>query len=428
MKRILVIAYHFQPQQSVGKYRTMRFLRHFRENDLSATVLTVKNPDPQFDPCTDEEVLDEYHGFPVLRVKVWPIKWLWALPTIFVKRLCRLFRIKVVVPSVASIFVFIDIYCGWIVPAYLAAKKILKANPHDLIYISAPPFSSLMIGYLLKKKIGIPLIVDYRDAWTFSAYANWRKRKYRGLEKKLLTRADALVVCSPYDMKQYRELIGYEKVHLIYNGYDVVYGGKMPEQKTAKKLVVLYLGGFAGVGRNPSTLLTALSQCDFPWKFMTLGSNNSLIHSIARKLGCDKSVETLPYVDKSQLNEYMNQAHVFFVVQGIPKGNLKNTHIASKTMDYLTTGKPILAQLPQGADHDLLEEYCANVYFVEDDSIEKMRAHLEAIWQRLEGGELMGQVSKEFLYKFNGASLTKELSDIITEKVNNSSNTAIVSE
>ena len=51
-----------------------------------------------------------------------------------------------------------------------------------MVYATAPIFTSLLIGFLLKKKTGKPLVVDYRDPWTQNVFVKYPSKFHRKIE------------------------------------------------------------------------------------------------------------------------------------------------------------------------------------------------------------------------------------------------------
>ncbi len=59
----------------------------------------------------------------------------------------------------------IDRYSAWIIPSLFKGIKIILKDHIDTIIVTAPPFSQILVGYLLSVIFKIRLIVDYQDPW-----------------------------------------------------------------------------------------------------------------------------------------------------------------------------------------------------------------------------------------------------------------------
>src|SRR4029453_3329548 len=62
--------------------------------------------------------------------------------------------------------------------------KLLREVAHDAILVSAPPFSSFLIGTALAAGAGLPLVLDYRDEWNISS-AYWENKRVGRLSQRL---------------------------------------------------------------------------------------------------------------------------------------------------------------------------------------------------------------------------------------------------
>jgi len=95
---------------------------------------------------------------------------------------------------------FLHNYLNWIPHAYSEGKKILrKQQDIKFIFATTPGFYSLIVGYLLKKKFHLPLIVEYNDPWSFNPYESEKKITPNKiinyfLEKRILKSAEAIIV------------------------------------------------------------------------------------------------------------------------------------------------------------------------------------------------------------------------------------------
>ena len=97
----------------------------------------------------------------------------------------------------------LDFYLEWIPFGYLKAKRILRKDKNiKFIYSSGPPFYIHILGYLLKRKFNVPLVLEYRDPWSFNPYdkkfERWLSKKINlVLERKILRSANLVITISP---------------------------------------------------------------------------------------------------------------------------------------------------------------------------------------------------------------------------------------
>jgi glycosyltransferase involved in cell wall biosynthesis len=113
----------------------------------------------------------------------------------------------------------------WPFKTYKTAARIIKENNIKTVYTSSGPFSSLILGYLLKKRLGIKWVADMRDpftdayAWSYPSKLHWYLCRF--FEKKFLSKASHIVVNTPEVKKLYlsRTMNDDSHITVITNGY-----------------------------------------------------------------------------------------------------------------------------------------------------------------------------------------------------------------
>ena len=125
---------------------------------------------------------------------------------------------------------FVDIpdsYAPWARAATRECLRLCAERRIDAIYTTLPPFSSIFVGHALRRKTGLPWIVDYRDLWYGDVLRewlpDWRKRLELRIEKKLLRAADLVVTVSEPKTAYMQRLHPQVKARweTLTNGYDI---------------------------------------------------------------------------------------------------------------------------------------------------------------------------------------------------------------
>ena len=80
---------------------------------------------------------------------------------------------------------FPDRDCGWILGGYRLGKKVAREKGCRLLFATSPPHSTLVVGYLLKKKFDIPLVSDLHDPWIGNPYRESRSSLFSHLSERL---------------------------------------------------------------------------------------------------------------------------------------------------------------------------------------------------------------------------------------------------
>lgn len=114
----------------------------------------------------------------------------------------------------------------WVPFAVRSALHAHRRNPVTAIYSSSPPVSTHLIAGLLKRRIGVPWVVDFRDPWIGNSFAprlsGFQRRLQVRLERWIVRSADWVVFATPglLDRYQARYPEQAERFVVIPNGYD----------------------------------------------------------------------------------------------------------------------------------------------------------------------------------------------------------------
>ncbi|MFX1355714.1 MAG: glycosyltransferase [Promethearchaeota archaeon] len=193
VKEILFLSYHFAPYSKILSIRAAEFAKRLIQLGYKIFVVRAKvNKNALKDGKLLEKVdspLIENH--PVFNLS-------------FSKEGIQS-NLKKVTPNL-DIINFL-LFFHWIPLAFLTCRKLIKRNNIRLIYASAPPFFTLLLGFLLKKIYKIPLIIEYRDPWSYNPYLEetaktFIDKTYLKIEKKILKSADS-IICISDGMKQF---------------------------------------------------------------------------------------------------------------------------------------------------------------------------------------------------------------------------------
>lgn len=137
MKKILIISPHFPPSNLVGVHRARFLSMHLAKFGWEPIILTV-------DEKYYEEKLD--HNLEKL------------LPEGL--RIERVRAMRITKPRLIG-----DIGLRAFGSLYRKAKKLIKDERIDFLYITIPSYYTTLIGRMLNKTTGIPYGIDYQDPW-----------------------------------------------------------------------------------------------------------------------------------------------------------------------------------------------------------------------------------------------------------------------
>ncbi|MEM9404712.1 MAG: glycosyltransferase, partial [Acidobacteriota bacterium] len=169
--------------------RASKLAKYLPGTGWKPVVLTKRRDYPPF----DQELVRDSREVEVIRAKTLelPERWL-ALPGL--RTLVRLVR-SFSVP---------DQGIWWLPSAYAAAVRRARGESFRAIVATGGPFSTFLLALALRRRLQLPLVLDFRDPWTSNPrrqprawYVFWRDRIERWMERAALRRADAVVTVNP---------------------------------------------------------------------------------------------------------------------------------------------------------------------------------------------------------------------------------------
>lgn len=232
--RALLVAYCFPPVGGAGVQRPVKWVKYLERAGWDVTVLTPSNPSV---PALDESLCaDVPAGTKILRARTlepaYDVKRsvagsaaggaAWSAPF----RWARSAAVRV-----AKTVLQPDPQVLWYPAAVREAAHHLERVPHDVVVCTAPPYSAFFIGQAIKRRFGIPLVLDYRDEWDLTGKylenvpRDVVSRVVQEQQQRALLRAsDAVIATTQASLDQLGERIravgGSARQVCIYNGYD----------------------------------------------------------------------------------------------------------------------------------------------------------------------------------------------------------------
>lgn len=231
-RRMLLISYAYPPTGGGGVQRSVKFAKYLPQYHWRPTVLTAADPSV---PVRDNDLSMELDPqTTVLRARTLEPSYRTKQKLIatgdpssvsftrWMKQCVRKAGMSLLQP---------DPQILWNPCAARLATQTLRQVPHEVVYVTGPPFSSFLLGRTLKRRFGLPLVLDFRDEWLLSSqhFENHQRsgiayRQQRRMLGKVLRAADAVVATTQASAdelaRQIQETGGRASVHCIYNGYD----------------------------------------------------------------------------------------------------------------------------------------------------------------------------------------------------------------
>ncbi|MFT5720519.1 MAG: glycosyltransferase involved in cell wall biosynthesis [Motiliproteus sp.] len=403
-KRVLVIAGEYPPIKTIGRIRTAKFVEHLRDLGWRPIVITIdyESSNPSYYSELEAEIPTDVE---VHRVRHQGID---DLILGGIKRLLRRLKPGRDRPRVAQLtgaaafdpaantastrthtstrsdrlinrfkqfvrnWIHIpDDYLLWGFAAYFRARRICKEQHIDLIYTSLPPFSSAIAGCLLKRRTGIPWVVDYRDLWIGDVLREWlppaRSKFEVWLEKKLLPHADAVVAVSEPKTDFLRQHLGGQRIwETITNGYDSEsFDYLLDRPRPVRDTLDFVYAGRLFKNRRGYALLHALGELVAAdaslrqrLRFHFYGAIEPVIFAEYQRLIGLYELETILcfHGDVDYETSKRVQVDADYLLLIVDTGATTDGVIPGKVFEYVAAKRPILALCDSKATREIIEK------------------------------------------------------------------------
>ncbi len=309
----------------------------------------------------------------------------------------------------------------WVLPAIFAGRRMIAERRPRAIVVFMMPYSSGLVGIVLARLSGLPLILNLDDSPTctdmhpdFPSRLHYRLAK--ALENLYVRRADAIVYVSQtnLDLVAARQpAAARAKFHLVRYGADEL--EFEPQPPSGERFEVVYVGAMSGwwtligerapvslfkrlydawmrLGRHTLTrldtrtaspaivgeaLLSALAEHP-EWNGrlgMSVYDNSYPREVVTRALaaaGIEQVVSVHDPVAHELVGGILAGADLLFLTLPLRLDGSRGGRISAKTYEYLMTDRPILAALPAGENWDYLDGK-PGVWLTEPDDVGAQR-------------------------------------------------------
>lgn len=442
MKKVLMIAYSFPPAGGPGVQRSSKFVKYLGNYGWKPMVLTRNDTNIPLKDLSLGKDIPENTG--VIRTRAWDLT-------------CHLGIIGLIGKFISRKLLIPDSERLWEIFSRQTAKKIVKNHSIHLIYTTSLPYSSHLMALYLKKAFpSIPWVADFRDEWTNNPYILDNPynpvRMYieKKMERQVLQKADCLITNTPIMLKNFlkynEDIKGLkDKFFVIPNGYDpddfkevssdistVLVDSKETEMgtmfhnpfhqnrvsknlKEAKKpFTITYTGSFYG-RRKPDVFFHALSLL---FKEGKIDKNNVYVELIGNfkeeqikrtldKYNLEDIVEILPYMDHNLCLQKMAASDCLLLIEGAGPGS--EAFYTGKVFEYMVSGRPILAIIPQnGAAAKLIRD--TNTGLISDcEDLEGAKKNIKALYTAWSKNIDVYSPNRAEIRKYERNTLTGEL-------------------
>jgi hypothetical protein len=248
-----------------------------------------------------------------------------------------------------------------------AARRIVREREIDLVLITAPPFSNVLLVEKLREEFPrLAIVVDFRDEWLSTTIdlvgfsrGKRARRVARNIEASAVANATAIVAVTEAARREIRARYPQEpdyKFQLIPNGFDATrLKTSMPpsSRRPDGVIIVTYIGAVYS-STEPTTLVQALQSLPreirsrFRLRFVGHIEEPRFREAL---LQLGEMVELLGHMPQHEALAAMNETDYALLVSH------DRLNVSAKFYDYAGAGKPILACIhPEGDIRIMLED------------------------------------------------------------------------
>jgi glycosyltransferase involved in cell wall biosynthesis len=346
---LLIVSYHFAPSPLVGAKRFSFLTREFTRQGFDVHVVTNEIGES---PHGREDHSLPLHGtvHRVANPLVLPLagKGWW-------RRLANAFFARVLSPVGRDFF--------WARAATRRALQVAGKLSPGVVIATSPPHAALIAGARIARKLGWPLVLDYRDPWSAFDWPHWHRGGLsqwlgRRIESRLVRQSAARVLNTPSMREWFEESFpsaARERNHVVPNGFDAVATGIAPAADG--ELRIVHAGEVYG-SRSLLPLLQAVARLSArrpsrPIRLITFGALPAAERERIRSAGLESHIDEKPRIPFAALFPELQRAHLLLAV--VSEHMTYSTPY--KVYDYMAAGRPILGLAPQDAAlHELLAE------------------------------------------------------------------------
>lgn len=365
MSTVLVVAYHYPPEEGSCSEKNVRIVRELLDNDYSVVILTKSDGSTQ-------KIINE-NNYTIIRTDNNGIFHRNTISASGIsipqkKSLNRKIKRKI------SDAIIPDSVVDWIPEVKKTYHKYLDIfNKCDVILSISSPYSAHLVSAHLSKKLDVPMVMCYGDPWI---YEPKRKRgiiRYnieKRMEKGLLLRAKEILLITEWNKKKYHQLyeIPLDKIstyHIGYDGSEVLASAQHRESMTLK---IIYGGSLDKVHRNPEPFIRAMSKINGNIIAYIYNSDNENVSRLIKKYGVEDRVILKPLINSKEFYKKLYEMDVLLLF-----GNKTPFQVPGKIFTYISTKKTILYIKNNDSDADgtkkILNDY-GNSLIVNNNSEE----------------------------------------------------------
>ena len=385
MSKVLLVAYHFPPVGGLGaagSQRMHKFAKHLPAFGWEPIVLTLREDEYEDYLKIDSSLMEQVsRDLQIERTG----KFRLLTPLLTLKNTVLRRRNRSESPSdgdaavaagvaprqsksayqkfkdaVTDLFEIPDETAGWIIPATRRGRRVIKQADVDLILATGRPWTTLIIGGLLKMLTGRPLILDFRDPWMTNPfrieYSGIKNAAERRLERWVVKSAD-LVIGNTEELRQeFVERFGQDdpdKFISVLNGFDAEEFASVkpePRRDALRDSFLLLHSGFLYGRRDPRPVIEAIRRLRDEGHLDRVHFHCELVGNVHLDYDLAELIRELDLDDIVSLRGEVSYVESLAAVAACDVALLlqpgTTTQVPSKLFEYIGLGKRMLTIAP----------------------------------------------------------------------------------
>ena len=312
----------------------------------------------------------------------------------------------------------------WLPFALKAGRRIVEKS--DVIISCAPPFTSHVVGYLLKRLSKKPWIAYYDDPWTIGPWMFWvkglrpvRRHLDRKLEEKLLRSTDKIIVVTEETKEAYLAHFPFlrpENLAVISYGFNAEEFRRV-KARGSSKFRIVYTGFF--YERDAHGFFRALKGLkDLPLEVIIVGNIDPAVSQYLRYVEREELSPMVTFLGGQPHNAVISlqKGATVLLSFGWPGG----LQIPCKIFEYIGAKRPVLAIRYDDKDAAAKLIMKLNRGIVVDNEPIKIEQAIRQLYKLWRTNTLVKRFNLEPVEQFSWAKLGEKLEETILDTLGKS--------
>lgn len=405
MKKILMISYHFPPEEGSCSNKNIKILATLTDAGYDVDVLTVGN-DCEGETFNDSNIYRVHGGRFHKGKNEIGCRDVVTKQSHGIKNRLKNFVKRVIIP---------DPVIDWKSNVLKWSKEHSSLmKDYGMILSISSPYSAHLISRSISKCFNIPYICSYGDPWIYEPSRKRGKiRQYieYNLEKHVVVNAKKVLVITAYNKQKYKKLYGLpeEKVDTYNIGFS---DSNKTTRRTniADKVRLIYGGSLNPIHRNVKPFLQAARKVSDICVDI-YNEDYSEILSMIEEYELQEKVNVEKLIPSSKFNDELYLSDVLLLF-----GNKTVFQVPGKLFEFISTGTHILyiknSNEKGDASEKILKKY-GNVTIIDNTEKEIIRGLTEIV-KKHHAGELNQVCNKE---EFEYHKTMKPIADAVGESM-----------